>query len=132
MTALLGNQIPITITALSGGIGQAKAGTIKALAVTTATRSAALPDVPTVSEAADLPGFDVSTWTGVLAPAGTPPDIVAKLNTDIVTAMKMPDVQSALGVRGLTVVAGSGEEFGEVIAKEITQWRAVLQEDAAK
>ncbi len=118
MTALLGNQIPITITALSGGIAQVKAGSIKALAVTTATRSTALPDVPTVAEAADLPGFDVSTWTGVLAPVGTPPDIVSKLNADIVAAMKMPDIQSALSARGLTVVANSSEEFGNLIAKE--------------
>jgi tripartite-type tricarboxylate transporter receptor subunit TctC len=132
LTALLGDQIPVTVTALSGGISHVQAGTIKALAVTGALRSPALPTIPTVTEAADLPGFDVTTWTGVLAPVGTPQEIVTKLNTDIVAALKLPEIQTAMSTRGLTVVGSTPDQFGALIAKEIPLWKSILQAEPAK
>jgi tripartite-type tricarboxylate transporter receptor subunit TctC len=132
LTALLGGEVPVTVAALSGGLGQVQAGTVKALAVSSAARSSVLPDVPTVAEAADLPGFDVNTWTGVLAPAGTPQDVINKLNADMVAAMKLPDIQRAMAARGLTAVAGTPEQFGDLIATEIPMWQSLLKTDDAK
>lgn len=95
-----------------------KGGSVKALSVTTAKRSAAAPEVPTMAEAG-LPGYETSTWGGVLAPAGTPKDVVAKLNAEINKALAAPDVVAKLNGAGIEVAGGPPQVFGEFIQTEM-------------
>ena len=92
---VMGGQVAMTFDNITTAWPLAKAGKLRALAVTTATRSSIAPDVPTLAESG-LPGFEVGSWQGVFAPAGTPPDIVKRLNTEIVKILKLPDVSEKL------------------------------------
>jgi tripartite-type tricarboxylate transporter receptor subunit TctC len=83
-----------------------------------------LPDIPTVAES--LPGYDAATWGGILAPAGTPKDIVAKLNASINAALKMPDVRAKLEGVGIEIQGGTPEQFGNVIKAEVEKWGRIV------
>jgi tripartite-type tricarboxylate transporter receptor subunit TctC len=100
---------------------QIRSGKVKALAVTTAKRASSFPDLPTLSEAG-LPGFEIVSWFGLLAPAGTPAPIIARLNAETNKALARADVQSALGAQGLEVAPGSPEQFGAHIKSEIAKF----------
>jgi tripartite-type tricarboxylate transporter receptor subunit TctC len=110
---------------------QVQAGRVRVIAVTSTTRTSLLPDVPTVSESG-LPGYDVSSWYGLYAPAGTPGGIVAKLNAEIVSAMKTPDVAERLGSLGAQPAPTSPEQFGRITRDEIRKWAKVVQESGAR
>jgi len=112
-----------TITAVQGHV---KAGTLRGIAVTTASRSSAMPELPTIAESG-LPGYDASTWGGILAPAGTPKDVVAKLNSSINAALKMDDVRSRLMGAGIEIQGGTPEQFAAVIRNEIDKWGRVTK-----
>jgi len=112
-----------TITAVQGHV---KSGTLRGIAVTTAKRSSAMPDLPTIAESG-LPGYDASTWGGILAPAGTPKDVVAKLNSSINAALKMDDVRSRLMGAGIEIQGGTPEQFAAVIRNEIDKWGRVTK-----
>ena len=112
-----------TITAVQGHV---KSGTLRGIAVTTAKRSSAMPDLPTIAESG-LPGYDASTWGGILAPAGTPKDVVAKLNSTINAALKMDDVRSRLMGAGIEIQGGTPEQFAAVIRNEIDKWGRVTK-----
>jgi tripartite-type tricarboxylate transporter receptor subunit TctC len=103
-----------------------KAGSVRALAVTTATRSSAAPDVPTMAEAG-LKGYETSTWGGVLAPAGTPRDVVAKLNAEMNKALAAPDVRQKLLGSGIEPAGGSPQQFTDFIQSEMTKWGNVAK-----
>lgn len=103
-----------------------RGGTVRALAVTTAERSGAAPDLPTMAEAG-LPGYETSTWGGVLAPAGTPAEIVAKLNAEIGRALQAPDVRAKLAGAGIEVAGGPPERFAAFIESETAKWAKVAQ-----
>jgi len=111
-------------------IGHIKAGQVKALAVTTLKRTAVLPDVPTMDEAG-LKGFDASTWHGLVAPTGTPPEIVAKLHDAAVKALQDPGVQVSLGRLGVDIVGDTPEQFKAYIAAEILKWTAIVKASGA-
>ena len=113
-----------TITAVQGHV---KAGTLRGIAVTTASRSSAMPELPTIAESG-LPGYDASTWGGILAPAGTPKDVVAKLNASINAALKMEDVRTRLTSAGIEIQGGTPEQFGAVIRNEIDKWGRIVKE----
>jgi tripartite-type tricarboxylate transporter receptor subunit TctC len=102
-------------------------GAVRGIAVTTLERSPAVPDLPSVSEAA-LKGYDATTWGGILAPAGTPKDIVAKLNTAINAALQMPDVKERLTKVGVQIQGGTPEQFAAVIQREVDKWGKVVKE----
>jgi len=112
-----------TITAVQGHV---KAGTLRGIAVTTASRSSAMPELPTIAESG-LPGYDGSTWGGILAPAGTPKDVVAKLNSTINAALKMDDVRARLTGAGIEIQGGTPEQFAYVIRNEIEKWGRVTK-----
>jgi len=112
-----------TITAVQGHV---KAGTLRGIAVTTASRSSAMPELPTIAESG-LPGYDASTWGGILAPAGTPKDVVAKLNSTINAALKMDDVRARLTGAGIEIQGGTPEQFAYVIRNEIEKWGRVTK-----
>jgi len=103
-----------------------KAGAVRPLAVTTAKRSSVAADVPTMSEAG-LPGYETSTWGGVLAPARTPKDVVAKLNAEINKALAASDVQGKLTTAGIEIAGGTPQEFQDFIQSEMKKWAEVAQ-----
>lgn len=112
-----------TVAAIAG---QVKGGNVRALAVSTTTRSAVLPDVPTMAEAG-LKGYETSTWGGLLAPAGTPKDVIAKLNAEVNKALAAPDVKEKLAAAGVEPAGGSAAQFNTFIQSEMQRWAKVAQ-----
>jgi tripartite-type tricarboxylate transporter receptor subunit TctC len=128
---LLGGQVQLMFDNLPPSLPQIKAGKLRALAVTSATRAPALPDVPTVAEAG-LPGFEASSWFGVLAPAGTPPAIVMKLNAEIAKWLASPEAKEKLASVGANIAGGTPEDFARHIQAETAKWAKVVKESGAK
>ena len=108
-----------------------KSGAVRGLAVTTAERSSAMPELPTISEAA-LKGYDAATWGGILAPAGTPKDVVAKLNVAVNAALQAEDVKARLTGVGVQIQGGTPEQFGKVIQTEVDKWAKLVKEAGIK
>ncbi len=128
---LMGGQVQLMFDNLPSSLALIKAGKLKALAVTSAARAAALPDVPTVAEAG-LPGFEASSWFGVLGPAGTPPAIVAKLNGEIAKWLATPEAKDKLLSQGAITAGGTPEDFVRHIATETAKWQRVAKASGAK
>jgi tripartite-type tricarboxylate transporter receptor subunit TctC len=106
---------------------QIAAGRLRALAVTTAKRSSVLPDVPTMQEAG-VPGYETSTWGGLLAPAGTPKATVDKLNAEVNRILALPEVRKTLAANGIEPGSGTTQQFGAFIASEMVKWAKVAKE----
>lgn len=123
---LVAGQVSIMYDTVASCLPHVKAGKLRTLAVATAKRSASLPDVPTIAEAA-LPGFEVTTWFGFLAPAKTPPEIVNRLNAEIVKILAMPDVKERLLASGSEPVSSSPEELDAFVRSEISRWAKVIK-----
>lgn len=130
ITDLLGGQVQVMFPTLPAAIEHIKAGTMRALAVTTATRSEALPGVPTVGDF--LPGYEASAWYGIGAPKNTPPDVVATLNKEINAALADPKIKARLADLGGSVMGGSSADFGRLIADESEKWAKVVKFSGAK
>jgi len=128
---VVGGQVAMTFDNITTALPLAKAGKLRALAVTTAKRSSVAPEVPTLAESG-LPGFEVGSWQGVFAPAGTPPEIVKRLNAEIVKALNMPDVREKLSGLGAEIVADSPEEFSALVKAEVAKWADVVKKSGAK
>ena len=128
---LLGGQVQLMFDNLPSSLAQIKAGKLRALAVTSATRAAALPDVPTIAESG-LPGFEASSWFGVLAPAGTPPAIVAKLNAEIDKWLATPEAKEKMLGQGANAAGGTPEDFARHIQIETAKWAKVVKASGAK
>ncbi|HEV7393729.1 MAG TPA: tripartite tricarboxylate transporter substrate binding protein [Burkholderiales bacterium] len=131
ITDLLGGQVQLAFPTISAGITHARAGRLRALAVTTAKRSHAAPEIPTIAEAA-LPGFEASNWYGVITQAKTPPQIVRKIHDDIARALTMPDIRDRMLNQGLDPVSMTPEEFTAYIKAEIVKWAKVVRASGAK
>jgi len=127
---LVGGQIQVMFDNMPSALPMAKEGKIRALAQTTAKRSAAAPDVPTVAET--VPGFEATTWFAVFAPAGTPKDVVARINAEMKRVFALPDVQDKLKTLGLEPWISTPEELGTFQAAEITKWAKVVKESGAR
>ena len=112
-----------TITAIRGHV---QSGAVRGLAVTTLKRSSTMPDLPAISES--LPGYDASTWGGILAPAGTPKPVVQRLNATINDALQLADVRSRLTGAGIEIQGGSPEAFARVIRNEVEKWGRIVKE----
>lgn len=108
-----------------------RSGKVKALAVTSTTRFRLLPELPTVAESG-LPKFESLTWNGILVPAGTPIEIIQRLNREIAAILAMPDVQGRLHGAGLEPAGGSSEQFGRLIASEAVKWSEIIRKTGAK
>ena len=122
---LLGGQVQVVFTPLPAAIGYIRAGTLRALAVTTATRSDALPEIPTVGEF--VPGYEASSWQGVGAPESTPAEIIDKLNREINSVVADPKMKAQLADLGGTPLAGSPADFGKLISDETAKWAKVVK-----
>ncbi len=127
---LVGGQIQLMFDNMPSALPMAKEGKIRALAQTTAKRSAAAPDVPTVAET--VPGFEATSWFAVYAPAGTPRDVVAKLNAELKRVFSLPEVTDKLKALGLEPWISTPEELTRFQAGEITKWAKVVKDSGAK
>ena len=127
---LLGGQVDFNFDNLATASANIKAGKLKALAVTTAKRSAMLPDVPAVAET--LKGFEIDTWWGLVAPAGTPADVVAKLNAAFVAALNSPEAKTRFAALMAEPVASSPEQFGAFMKSELGKYEKVVKASGAK
>jgi tripartite-type tricarboxylate transporter receptor subunit TctC len=122
---LISNRIDFMIDPLAASSPHIKSGSLRALAVTTPQRNANFPNVPTAIEAG-VTGYDFASWGGVFAPAGTPRDIVTKLNDEVVKALASPDVRKRFDDLGLVPKSSKPQEFGDFLIAEMTRWKGVL------
>ena len=127
---LVGGQIQLMFDNMPSALPMAKEGKIRAVAQTTAKRSPAAPDVPTVAET--VPGFEATTWFAVFAPAGTPAEVVSRINAEMQRVFKLPDVAEKLKALGLEPWISTPEELARYQAGEITKWAKVVKESGAK
>ena len=123
---LLGGRVVLMCSTIAPAMPLAKSGKLRAVAVTSLKRSAAVPEIPTVAESG-LPGYEATAWQGVLAPAGTPRDVIVKLNTEMVRIINQPDVRKQLGDQGYEPAGNSPEQFAEYIKSEIAKWTRVIK-----
>jgi tripartite-type tricarboxylate transporter receptor subunit TctC len=132
VTAMLGGQVDFAFVVAPDGLAHVKAGKLRAIGVTGAKRAAPLPDVPTLAEAG-VSGYEATAWFGYLAPAGTPREIIDRLNAEIAKALESPDVRERLAPGGLSELpGGTPERFGDLIKTEIAKWSKVVKESGAK
>lgn len=125
VTDLLGGQIQVAFTELATSLGHVRAGSLRALAVTTAVRAETLPDVPTLSEF--IPGFEASQWVGLVAPRDTPPAIIGRLNGEINAALGDPAMKARFADVGGVVLPGTPADFGNLIRDETEKWAKVIR-----
>ena len=130
-TDLLGGQVMMSIPGTAGMVGHIKAGKLRALAVTGATRSPQLPDVPTVMESA-VPGYEAYVWMGLLAPKGTPAPIIDRLYRELVQVLATTEVKTYMATAGIEIVGSTPAEFGRVFRSERDLWAKVVRETGAK
>jgi len=130
LVGLLGGQVQIEFEATTSSIEYIRTGKLRGLAVTTATRSQALPDLPTVGEF--VPGYEASSWYGVGAPRNTPSEIIDKLNQEINASLADPSIKARFADLGATALAGSPADFGKLIFEETAKWAKVVKFSGAK
>lgn len=130
-TALMGRQVDVAILSLPAAIPAANAGRLRILAVTGGKRAAQLPDVPTVAESG-IPGYELTGWQGLLAPAGTPQAVITKLNQETVRILNRPDAIAHLAAGGLEPVSSTPQEFATFIQTEIAKWGKVIKQSGVK
>ena len=128
---LLGNHVDMIFDGMTSSLPHVKSGRLRAIAVSTQNRAAAMPDLPTVAESG-LPGFDVGSWFGILAPANTPESIVAKLNAELVKIINSPEFKSILANLGLEAMPSTPEEFTSYMAQETAKWAKVVHDAQIK
>jgi tripartite-type tricarboxylate transporter receptor subunit TctC len=126
MTDMLGGHIKVAFPSIPASIQHIKSGKMIALGVTTRQRSSALPELPTIEEAG-VPGYDVSGWYGILAPAGVPKAIVARLNAELTRILEEPAVRDMLAREGAEPRSSTPDEFAKIIAADIIKWAKVVK-----
>jgi tripartite-type tricarboxylate transporter receptor subunit TctC len=125
VTDLLGGQVNVMIVSAWQTVPHIRAGKLTGLAVGSKQRMAQLPEVPTFAET--LPGFEATSWTGIVAPARTPPDIVARLNREILRALEAADVRDKLNAQGFEIVGSTPQAFAAFVAAESDKWAKVVR-----
>lgn len=131
VTDVIGAQVDCTFTGAPAVIPHVRSGRLRAIAVSSTQRLAALPEVPTVAESG-YPGFEADQWYGIVAPAGTPAALVARLNAEINKALALPDVAQQLAIEGAVPVPGSPQAFADLIRREIPRWAEVVKAGSVK
>jgi len=131
VTDLIAGQVQVMFDNTPNVLPHVKAGKLKALAVSTRSRSAFAPEIPSVDEAG-VPGYDVSVWFGVLTVAGTPPEIVKRLNAETTRILLSPEIKERISKSGVDVVAGSSEQFSGFLKAEVARWAKVINEACIK
>ncbi len=131
LTDLMGGQVQIMFDNLPSSLPQIKGGKLRAIAVTSLKRAPALPDLPTLAESG-LPGFEASSWFGILAPAGTPAPVIAKINAEVDKWLQSPEGKEQLMTQGAEVAGGTPEQFAAHIRAETEKWAKVVKASGAK
>jgi tripartite-type tricarboxylate transporter receptor subunit TctC len=124
--ALLGGHIKVHFSLVPSGIPHVRAGKLRVLAVTSEKRLPYLPDVPTIAESG-FPAYEISSWQGMLAPAGTPPAVVTKINSEMVELLKTPAMRERMAREGADPVGSSPQQFGARVASEVDKWARVAK-----
>jgi tripartite-type tricarboxylate transporter receptor subunit TctC len=125
LTDLISDQVQVMFGTVTASLAYIRAGKLRALAVTTATRSEALPDVPSVGDF--VPGYEVTTWAGIGAPRGTPPEVIDRLNREINAGLDSPRLKARYADLGATAFAGSPADFGKFMAEDTEKWAKVIK-----
>ena len=128
LTDVIGGQVNLMFDAGVSALPQVRAGKLRALAVTSAKRSSSAPELPTVAEAANLPGYEATIWFGLVAPAGTPRDIVTRLSQELAKVAQQPALRERFAPQGVELSATTPEEFAAIIKSEIPKWGKVLRD----
>jgi len=131
LASLLGNEAQLSILGIMIVQAQQSAGRMRALAVTSAKRSAIMPDLPTIAEAG-VPGYEFSAWYGVLIPAGAPRAVVSAWNAAIVKALRSPEIADRIAREGADVIASSPEAFGAYMKTELEKWAKVVKDNGLR
>jgi tripartite-type tricarboxylate transporter receptor subunit TctC len=131
ITALISGETSVGYPATSAVLPQVKAGKLRALAVTSAKRSSIAPGIPTIAESG-VPGYDVTSWYGLMVPAGTPAEIIARLNSAATTALGRPEVRERFATTDLEPAASTPEQFGTFIRGEVAKWGKVIRESGMR
>jgi tripartite-type tricarboxylate transporter receptor subunit TctC len=126
LTAVVGGEGAMTFVPINAAIPLVKSGRLRPLGVTTATRANALPNVPTIAEGG-VSGYEASSWTGVLAPAATPPAIVQRIHATIAESIRSPKVRAAMEASGLDPVVNTPQQFAQSLRTEIAKWAKVAK-----
>lgn len=129
---LISGNVDVMFDNLPSAMPQIKGGKLKAFAVTSAQRSTAMPELPTVEEAGKLKGFEASSWFGLLAPAGTPPDVVSRIQQEVAKALATPAIKEKMLAQGAIPSGNTPQEFAKLIDAEITKWALVVKASGAK
>ena len=129
---LIGGNVDVMFDNLPSAMPQIKGGKLKAFAVTSAQRSTAMPELPTVEEAGKLKGFEASSWFGLLAPAGTPPDVVNRIQQEVAKALATPAIKEKMLAQGAIPSGNTPQEFAKLIDAEIGKWAKVVKASGAK
>lgn len=127
MQDLIAGQVDVMFDGMGSSAPQIRSAKLKALAVTTPTRSAAFPDLPTLQEAG-VPGYEVTTWYGIFAPAGTPPDIVNKMQQEVAKAMQLPQIKEIWAQQGAGAGGNTPKEFSDFVKVEVVKWAKVAKD----
>lgn len=127
LTDVMGGQVAYTIETMAAVVSNVRAGRLKALAITSAERNPALPDVPTVAEAADMPGFNMIAWIGYLAPAGTPREIVNRLSGEVQKALASPDVRERYATLGLNPTSTTPDDLAKLMRDESVRYAEIIK-----
>jgi tripartite-type tricarboxylate transporter receptor subunit TctC len=125
--ATMAGDVPLLIVSIPAAMSQVRAGRLRPLAVSTAKRTPILPEVPTVAEATGLKEFEVDSWYAVFAPAKTPDEVIARMNKEIATVVARPEVKAKLLEQGADAMSSTPEKLGQMVAREIAEWRAVVK-----
>ncbi len=127
LTAVIAGEVPVYFSPVATGVPLVQQGRLRALAVSTLKRLPAYPEIPTVAESG-YPGFEASNWHGLVAPARTPPEIIATLNAAVVSGLKRPEIAGRVRELGYAIVAGTPAEFADFIRTDIEKWRRIVQD----
>jgi tripartite-type tricarboxylate transporter receptor subunit TctC len=127
VTDLIAGQVQVMFDNTPNVLLHVRAGKLKAIAVSSKARTSLAPEIPTVDESG-VPGYDVGVWFGVLTVAGTPRDVVQRLNTDMVKILTSPDIKERFGKMGVEVIAGTPEQFSTILKSEVSRWAKVVQD----
>ena len=126
LAAVTAGEVQLMLTGLTAGLAQVRGGKLRAIALTTAMRSSAAPDIPTIAEAG-FAGYDALAWYGILAPAGTPPDVVGRINAEIAKALAAPDLRQRLANIGVDPAPGTPAELQRLIGDETALWAKIIK-----
>jgi tripartite-type tricarboxylate transporter receptor subunit TctC len=131
VAALLSGEVSVAFATMPSVISYVKTGRVRALAITTAERSPSLPNLGTVMEAG-IPNYDVGSWYGLSVPAGTPKDIITRLNAETVKLLAMADVKQRLHASGFEPITSTPDQYGEFVRVEVERWAKVVKMSGAK